>query len=208
MASASGSSSAVDLPSGASRVHPFDPSAGWIGPCGTGLPPNPPPLRLEATACGHIGCGNLARLERQLKLLDRLRRGAKAMAAVSGPGGAAARSASPATSPRRAEKPAFSGVRFVVAGDPRPATRGCSSGQGSSGPTLDQLGQRLGIVGSVDPQPVPPAMSISIVPAAGTGSAAVPLSSCMCRSTISTAKKQAASGSAGSFAHSAGHAAT
>jgi hypothetical protein len=32
----------------------------------------------------HRGCGNLARLERQLKLLDRLRRGAKAMASVAG----------------------------------------------------------------------------------------------------------------------------
>lgn len=33
---------------------------------------------------GHLGDGDLARLERQLKLFDRLRRGAKAMAAVTG----------------------------------------------------------------------------------------------------------------------------
>jgi hypothetical protein len=34
--------------------------------------------------CGDLGDGDLARLERQLKLLDRLRRGAKPMVAVAG----------------------------------------------------------------------------------------------------------------------------
>ncbi|SCY54262.1 hypothetical protein SAMN05660710_01900 [Paracoccus tibetensis] len=43
----------------------------------------------------------------------------------------------------------------------------------------------------------PPAVSISIMPAAGTGPAAARLSSCMGRSTISTGRKRAVSGSAG-----------